>query len=151
MCICILAFTLSACNHNTVYDKYIDIDDYIWHTDSVLKFEFEITDTLPLYDIRLNIRHATIYPYCNLWLFMYTSAPNGNIAVDTLQCFLADNEGRPLGDGLGDIFDLETTWKHHVRFPYKGLYRIECEQAMRLERLPGIMSIGITVETVDNK
>lgn len=140
-----------ACDRKKVYEEYIEIDNYVWETDKTINFEFEITDTLSLYNIFLNIRHASVYPYNNLWLFITSSAPNGNIAKDTVEYILIDKNGRWLGDGLGDIWDLQKPWKQNVRFAHTGKYRVELEQAMRIPALPGIMDMGLRVEKIESR
>jgi gliding motility-associated lipoprotein GldH len=145
----IFTFIFSACNRNKVYEEYIKIDDYVWHNDKNIKFEFDIEDSLSLYNVYINVRHANFYPYNNLWLFVTSSAPNGAKSVDTIECVLAGNNGKWLGDGLGDIWDFQKPWKLNVRFGYKGKYRIEMEQAMRVDALTGVMDMGLKVEKVE--
>ena len=59
--------------------------------------------------------------------------------------------GKWLGDGLGDIWDIQCQFKA-IRFNKDGLYRFEIEQAMRygelakIDNLPGVMEIGLRIE-----
>jgi gliding motility-associated lipoprotein GldH len=138
-----------SCDRNRIYEEYVEIDDYIWSSSVPLRFEFEIEDPLPLHNIIINVRHATIYPYSNLWLFVTTIAPNGNIIKDTVECVLAAPNGRWKGSGLGDIWDYPEPWMQNIRFAMPGKHRIEIEHAMRDTLLPAIMDIGIRVEKVD--
>lgn len=147
----ILTSIFFSCDRNKVYEDYIEIDDYVWKNDNNIKFEFNIEDTIPLYNIYINVRHASLYQYSNLWLFVKSSAPNGARKIDTVECVLLNQEGKWIGDGLGDIWDLQRPWKLNVRFNHTGKYRIEYEQAMRVESLPGIMDMGLRVEKVDIK
>ena len=138
-----------SCDRNKVYEDYIKIDNYVWMNDNNVKFEFDVDDTVSLYNVYINVRHANVYPYSNLWLFITSSAPNGAKNKDTVECILAGNNGKWLGDGLGDIWDMQRPWKLNVRFGHKGKYRIEMEQAMRVDALPGIMDMGLRVEKVE--
>jgi len=142
---------LFSCDRNKVYEEYITIEDNMWKSDNIVKFEFEIEDTSSLHNVYINIRHASLYQFNNLWMFVTSSAPNGTKNIDTVECVLVDNENRWIGDGLGDIWDVQIPWKTNVRFNHQGIYRVQFEQAMRIEELPGIMDLGLRVEKASSK
>jgi gliding motility-associated lipoprotein GldH len=85
----------------------------------------------------------------NLYMFITTTAPSGHSIVDTVEVVLADDKGKWLGSGLGDIWDLQQPYKQNVRFAQRGSYSFEFEQAMRVERLPFILDVGLRVEKAD--
>ena len=111
----------------------------------------EITDTLSEMNIIVNIRHTAYYPFSNLWIFVNTNRPDGVQNIDTLECVLAAKDGRWLGSGLGDIWDIQIPLKTQV-FSSPGDYVFEIEQAMRygdkarIEQLPEIMNVGFRIE-----
>ena len=68
-----------------------------------------------------------------------------------MECLLADPTGRWYGKGTGFIFanravDAKVLYKTGNRFPAAGHYVIRLEQAMRTERLEGVMDVGVSVE-----
>lgn len=65
---------------------------------------------------------------------------------DTMECILADADGRWLGNGLGDIWDNKFLFKKNVKFQKPGTYEFVFNQAMRLDSLPMIMDAGISIE-----
>jgi gliding motility-associated lipoprotein GldH len=67
---------------------------------------------------------------------------------DTIEVILADNRGKWLGSGLGDIWDLQQIYKENIRFAQQGRYTFEYQQAMRTEKLPFILDVGLRVEKV---
>ena len=150
-CAVCAATVLVSCDSNRVYEEYTEIPDNTWNNKNKVKFEFEISDTTTLHNVYINVRHASHYQYNNLWIFVKSSAPNGKTDIDTVECLLADKTGKWIGDGLGDIWDLQIPWKMNVRFPVSGKYIVEYEQAMRVDDLPGIMDIGLRVEKADAK
>jgi gliding motility-associated lipoprotein GldH len=85
----------------------------------------------------------------NLYLFVTTTAPSGHSVRDTVEVILADEKGKWLGSGLGDIWDLQQLYKQNVRFAQRGKYRFEYEQAMRTEKLPFVLDVGLRVEKAD--
>ena len=141
----VVSFLLS-CSGNTIYEQHIDIPDGIWNYQNKLLFEPEIEDTINSYSINIHVRHTNLYPYSNLYLFVNTTAPTGASIRDTFECTLADEKGKWLGNGLGDIWDSEFVFKSPVRFPYAGTYQFEIEQAMRREKLPFIMDCGFSIK-----
>lgn len=145
--IAIIAVLLSAaCDQQRVYEKNTEIPEYIWDKDHVLKFSVDISDTISVHNIYINVRNASGYQFNNLFLFVTTRAPKGGVVKDTVELTLADDNGRWLGNGLGDIWDNQIPYKKNVRFPYKGVYIFELQQAMRVTRLPFIMDAGIRIE-----
>ena len=144
----IAAFTYS-CDRNKVYEDYIELDEIVWENSNKLGFKFEIDDTVSLHNVYINVRHASLYPYNNVWVFIKSSAPNGTVNIDTVECLLADADGRWIGEGMGDIWDVQIPWKQNVRFPHKGVYQVEFQQGMRVDKLPGIMGMGLRVEKAE--
>ena len=61
---------------------------------------------------------------------------------------LADERGKWLGSGLGDIYDYQFPVLQNIKFPKSGLYRFELEQNMRDDTLLHVKSVGVRVEEV---
>jgi gliding motility-associated lipoprotein GldH len=144
-----LAFVFSACDKSRIYEKNQRIPDASWNNNNKLRFETEITDPTLTYNFYLNIRNTTDYKYSNIYFFINTTFPSGEIAHDTLECFLADYKGKWLGKGFGKIKESHILFKNRFRFPQKGNYKFEVEQAMRVDTLKGITDVGIRIETAD--
>ncbi len=140
---------LSSCDPGRVYEKNIKIPDGIWHRDNIVRFELPIEDTIRSYNIYVNVRNTNLYPMSNLYLFITTTAPSGHSIRDTVELKLADEKGKWRGSGLGDIWDLQQPYKKNVRFAQRGVYSFEYEQAMRIEKLPFILDVGLRVETAE--
>jgi gliding motility-associated lipoprotein GldH len=137
---------LVACDTSRVYEENKNIPDHEWDQNEPLVFLAHVTDTFHLHNVYINVRNAGYYRFSNLFLFITTRLPQGQIQRDTLECVLASEDGRWLGDGLGDIWDNRILFKKNLRFPQPGEYRFELTQAMRVNPLPGIMDAGIRIE-----
>jgi gliding motility-associated lipoprotein GldH len=135
-----------SCDPDRVYEKNIRIPDGIWDRNNPVNFEVIVQDTITPYNLYINIRNTSLYPFSNLYLFITTTAPSGHSVKDTVEVILADEKGEWLGKGLGDIWDLQKIYKQNVRFAQKGMYLFEYEQAMRMEKLPFILDAGLRVE-----
>ena len=139
--------TLLSCDPARVYEKNIKIPDGIWEKENKVGFEVFIDDTVSAHNLYVNVRNTSLYPFSNLYLFIETTAPSGHTIRDTVEVFLADNRGKWLGSGLGDIWDLQQVYKQNVRFAQRGKYFFEYQQAMRMDRLPFILDTGLRIET----
>jgi gliding motility-associated lipoprotein GldH len=144
-------FVSTGCDRNRVFENNIDIPDYSWDVKNKLSFEVNIDDTVSLHNLYVNVRHASQYPYANLYVFITIKFPNGKLAKDTLECVFSDQNGKWKGEGMVDIWDNQILWKPNVKFPIKGKYTFEYEQAMRTEQVPFIMDVGLRVEKVKKK
>ena len=142
----ILAWFLHSCDPNRVYEENRVVDKGTWKSSERLFFEVTIPDTNQRYDVYLNIRNALEYPYSNLYLFLQTVFPDGSIARDTIECTLADLDGRWLGSGVGSVKFNRFLLQNSVSFRQKGIYRFELEQAMRVNELKGIRDVGLRIE-----
>ena len=146
-----LHFLIAGCDPSRVYEENKEIEKNEWDQNSPLVFQVPVTDTATSYNVYINVRNAGFYRFSNLYLFINTGFPGGQIQRDTLECILAAPDGRWLGEGLGDIWDNRILFKSDVRFPQQGEYRFELIQAMRINPLPGIMDAGIRIEKSGSK
>ncbi len=137
---------LSSCDKNRVFEENKEISNYVWDVKDVKTFDVLISDTVTPNNFYINVRQADSYAYSNLYLFIKTTFPNGKFSHDTLECILANVEGRWLGKGLGDIWDNQIPFKKAKKFPIKGKYSFQIEQGMRLSKLSQIMDVGIRIE-----
>ena len=137
---------LVSCGNDKLYDESVVIPDAKWDNKNIPYFDVTVDDTLNAYAFYLNIRHLEDYRYSNLYIFMHTEFPNGNVTHDTIECVLAMADGRWMGKGSGTLRSAEVLLNQSLVFPLRGEYHFEIEQAMREEELRGITDIGICFE-----
>lgn len=140
-----------SCSNESIYDKYAPIPGMKWNAKSPVVFNVEIEDTVSAHNVYINIRNSSKYENMNLFLFVHTTAPSGAELVDTFECTLADDRGKWLGRGWGDIYDTRFLYKKQVRFPVKGEYSFEITQAMRTEELLHISDVGLRIDKLEFK
>ncbi len=136
---------LSSCNSKSLYDHNEDVPQE-WSEFDSLHFNFNVSDTINPYNMYINVRNTTDYQYSNIYFFMQIHFPDGRMAIDTLEVFLADRKGNWLGKGFGKNKDIQVLFRKRGRFPMSGFYKIDLEQAMRAKQLSGIKSVGIRIE-----
>lgn len=140
--------SFASCDESRVFEENSDIENKIWIADSILNFDIDIQESKETYNLYINIRNSVSYPYENIYLTYYLKDTLGNQLESELVNFnLFDPKtGRPLGDGLGDIFDHQFLVLDNYKFQKPGRYVLQLQQYMRMDSLPEILSAGIRVD-----
>ncbi len=144
---------LSRCGDGKVYQEFTDFDQRYWLLNDTVKFEIDITDTLSRYNVFLNLRNSTHYPFSRLFVNYTLADTSGtNHHSGLLQDFLFDpKSGKPLGKtGLGDLYDHQLSILSNYQFKRSGPYTLRLQQFMRTDTLQGIISVGVAVERAKN-
>jgi len=141
-----LLLFLLACDSNKLFEKNTNIYNSLWSRLELISFEVPEKDTIKKYNLYLNIRNNTDYAFSNLYLFMNTIYPDKKVSRDTIECILADKNGKWYGKGWGKYRLLNLQLGKNIRFPQKGTYTFQLEQAMRKDTLENITDIGIRIE-----
>ena len=146
----VFSLLMMSCDKNRVFDQYVKIPDYTWSNKNIIHFDVNIADTVNAHNIYINVRNRSQYPYSNIFLFITTYAPNGEYARDTFEITLADNRGKWLGKGVGNVWSLQVPYLKNIKFPYRGIYIFDIEQAMWDNNLADITDVGLRVEKATN-
>src|ERR1051326_1495677 len=115
----------TSCDRNRVFEDNVNIPDYNWDVNNKISFDVNIPDTTSLYNLYVNVRNASHYPYANLYIFVNITFPNGKTRKDTVGVVLADANGQWKGEGAGDIWDYQQLWMPRIKFPVPGKYKFE--------------------------
>ena len=143
----VIPVVLLSCNSNRFFHETQRIPDATWNTENKITFNVSIPDTSKRFLMFIDIRNDVNYPFANIYLFLDTRFPDGKTARDTIECQLADYDGRWLGSGSGSIRYNHFQFHRGIRFTRKGNYAFTFEQAMRKSQLKGIRDIGLEIET----
>jgi gliding motility-associated lipoprotein GldH len=141
-----LCLFILSCDKNRIYDQNIKIPESIWDKENIVHCRVNISDTVSSHNIYINLRNGSKYSYSNIFLFISTHAPNGVSVRDTFEITLADNKGKWLGKGIGNVFSNQVLYLKNVRFPYRGIYIFDIEQAMWDPKLAHIIDVGLRIE-----
>lgn len=149
--ILLMTMMLMSCgDKNVIFDESVVIDNSSWNNQNLPYFDVNVEDTLSTYAFFFNIRHLENYRYSNFYMFLHTTFPNGNQTHDTIECILAYPDGRWIGKGTGSMRNNTILLNQNLRFPLKGEYHFEIEQAMREPTLEGITDVGVRFERINN-
>lgn len=139
---------LVSCNHTAIFEQYQNISQEAWDMQDSICFHVDMNDTTSRYNVLLHIRNTEQYPYQNLWLFTRSTAPDSTLAIDTLECFLADNSGKWINQSLLSTHEMPLLYMSNIRFPKIGTYTFDVVHGMRDSVLHGISQIGISIEPI---
>lgn len=143
--IIMVLFSLFSCENEIMVNQSHGIEDEIWLADDSLVFPFRVEDTLNAYDMSVQVRHTTDYPYRNLFLFVETHIPGRNATRDTIEFILAEPDGKWIGSGFGRLKYDDILVRRALVFPDTGDYRFVFWQAMREDSLKGVRDLGIKI------
>jgi len=141
-----IVLTFLSCNQTTVFEGYKSFKNQEWNTDSLVKFDYFINDTITKHKLILKIRHSVDYEFQNLFLFIYSGS-----SKDTVELLIADNKGKWLGKGIGDIREVEIVIENEKTYNKKENQTFTIEQATRyglnpkIKNLKYIDAVGVTV------
>lgn len=142
----VFLMVLSSCDPGRVYDENKPIADNQWYFKNSIPFDVQIADTNKLYNVYVNLRISADYKYSNIFMWLYTTNPEKKTDQRRIEIRLADDGGKWLGSGLGDIYDYQFPVLQKVKFPASGFYRFELEQNMRDDTLNYVKAVGVRVE-----
>ncbi len=143
---------LTACQNKTVLQQTKDINQNVWHRDSIVSTQFKPADTVQPYNLFFLIRNDNRYPYANIFLIAKITNDREEI-IDTLEYAMADEKGNWLGSGIWDLKESKLVYKKNFKFKDTLPVTISVSHAVRKpgqilgdEEVPGIKTVGIIIE-----
>ena len=139
-----LFFVFISCD-NIVYERHNSFVEKSWNSDSIINFNYNISDTLNPHEMSILVRHTVDYEYQNLFLFL-----SGDLN-DTIELELADKIGKWKGRGVSNIREFEYVFLKNKMYSKKGNHSINIEQAMRfgpkekIQNLKHVSDIGLII------
>jgi gliding motility-associated lipoprotein GldH len=135
-----------SCDKNRVYDHIVSLSSKGWTADKGVEFDMPVDDPRRAYDILLHLRNTGDYKYSNIWLFIETKSPGGNSLRDTFEIKLANESGRWIGKGIGNVYEVLVPYKQNILFPNRGIYQVTISQAMREQAIEHLLDVGLRLQ-----
>jgi len=143
-----LMLHVQSCDSEMVYDEYKSTENGMWSWRDAIEFRADISDTVSLHNIYVQVRHTVEYPMSNLYMFVHVKSPSGQHLKDTINMVLAAPDGKWTGKGNSNIRELMLLYRKHSVFRIPGTYVFTLEQAMREPELP-VTDLGVRIERVN--
>lgn len=144
---------LLSCDEKPFFTEFKELDT-TWKKTDTIRFDFEIKDSLSVYNLFVNTRVSNEYPFNNLFIITELVQPNNKVIVDTLEYEMTQPDGTLLGTGFSDIKESKLWLKENYKFEQNGKYTLSINHAVRqtgdvapVSELKGVNEIGLTIET----
>ena len=96
-----------------------------------------------------NVRITGDYEFSNLYVKLTIVAPDSGSSTEIINLKLAENSGKWLGSGIGDVITYQLPILNKKEFKQSGTYTVKIEQYMRLVNLPNVVSVGLKVQQLE--
>ena len=144
--IIITSAIFSSCKNIDLFEKNTNIPNLHWKNDFAAKGQFDIKDTLALYNVFIVLRHTDAYKYNNIWLNIGLQAAGDTMVTQKINLALGSDAQGWKGAGMTDIWEVR---EFITRIPLKSsTYNFSISQIMRDNPLQNIISAGLRIEKV---
>ncbi|MBR1414295.1 MAG: gliding motility lipoprotein GldH [Prevotella sp.] len=142
------ALALAGCSRLPLYSHFEAVADTGWSRTDTLRFTIP-TNQAGTYNLRLDLRASSLYPYTQLTLFACRQTSHAPAAAirDTLVFDITDNDGNIQGSGTS-VYQYSTRLSS-VHLGKRDTLTITLFHAMARDVLPGIVDLGITMQESD--
>ncbi|MBK7230739.1 MAG: gliding motility lipoprotein GldH [Saprospiraceae bacterium] len=144
LCFLFLLLSLNACQQ-PFYSKEYKIENSIWTYQQVVPFQWTVTDTTEVYDVRLLIKHLPDLKFQNIYVKAMTEFPDKPISEQLLSLELLNPSGIPNGDCSGNQCESTIVLNEKIQFSALGNFGLKIQQHSRQDSLPGILSLELEI------
>jgi gliding motility-associated lipoprotein GldH len=137
---------LSSCDSRRIlYQERLSFgEEMVWKKSDTKTFTIEVKENKHPFELVLELRYITAYPYDKLLLHIFETDPSGKKIRKDVDVQIRESNGEFIGDKGLDIIDLEFILDGNKAYPSFGTYTYEISQVMpEVETLPGVMEIGL--------
>lgn len=140
--------TCISCSHTHDYSGYLPVNPEGWAYGDRLDFKVATaynSDSVVRGNIYVSLTHDNNYEYNGLWLEVrYTPTGSNTQLVDTVHVEMCDDLGRWYGTGMPGYYQLiDTVTAVPVSIDTASV--ISVRHIMRVDTLPGISQVGISI------
>ena len=140
----LLAIIVS-CTPGKIYEKHVKMKNLAWNRFDTVYFDVPIKDIGTDYDMYLAIRHITDIPYNKLEVYFDFTTPGGETRIRKTKIPIKDDKGKNLGDGMGELWDVQVPVWQGFRFTTPGTCKFRVSSAMSHLNIIGIIEVGLVI------
>lgn len=145
--ILLATISLTACKNNVLYKEYSTTENLEWNKSDVKTFTYNNTDDSSKVDVYFGVRYAQGFQFNALFVNLIEKTPVGNFNYP-LSIQIRDEKGANIGDGSGDIWDIEIPVKQNVTLA-KGTYTFVATHNMPVNKVHMVMEVGCIIKKTD--
>ncbi len=141
-----VALVLAACQSNTLYHSYQPVPSEGWAKSDTLLYTLPDSIAAGLYALEIGIRYGAAYPYRDLWLTIAHNLQDSlTYTTDTLQVFLADEQGKRVENSPGGLFQFTFPYPKPLSISEKSGRTFYIQHFMKDSLLVGVNDVGILI------
>jgi gliding motility-associated lipoprotein GldH len=140
----VLFFLLPSCGPKIIHEEKISFTAF-WTYDDKKSFSFEIKDTLPAYDLMLNVTHDKDFAFQNLYTKVTTTFPDDKKVDHVISFNLTNERNQWVGDCGNKTCTASLVLSENIYFNLTGKYEISIESYGRKDSIQGIRSFEFVV------
>jgi gliding motility-associated lipoprotein GldH len=146
----IISFLLASCGNKVVFRQYNKMENVSWNRFDIQHFDVPVEkdDVLDFY---LAIRHHTDFPFDKIWVNVTFYMPDGATRSRDYDFDLKDENGNWLGEGMGELWDIEFPLHKEMAFNKPGICKVRVENKNSKYETPGIVEVGLVVKKSENR
>jgi len=142
----VLTLCIGSCKSDALYEKYVNIPNYIWNADHKIQFQAKLAEKVTDANVELTIRYDHLCPHSVLDLSIVQTSPAGISKTIPLQVRLKDKADKNIGEPFANLWDLVVPLTTNVTLDAgKHAYVIEQKSA---EQVIAVVDVGLRI--VDN-
>ena len=147
----VLILFLASCGPSYLFEEEKTIVNGQWAYRETLDFKFSVADTTALYNLYVNFAYADSFPNQNVYVKFHTRFPDGKRLSKPLSFDFFDPMGNASGKCSGGDCSTQIAIQQNAFFQKAGDYIITLEQFGRVDPLPGMKTVGLSVEKAGKK
>lgn len=141
----LLLFVTISCSENYTHKEISrDFPQNRWQKNSIKKFDFFISDTIPSYDFEVLLTHIENSPYDLVPVQIDVIDPQQLVTSEQVLLRIKDSTGNDLGDCVGDYCDVEVKALTKQRLK-KGKYSVSVQSKFPGSYLPNVIAVGVLI------
>lgn len=134
-----------SCGPTVVYEDIKKISADGWTFGEQVCFPFEVTDTVPLYELALQVTTTEDYKYQNIYVRVHTAFPHQPPSQQVLSLELRDDTGLAKGQCSGERCVTRIPLQETTYFSAPGAYSLCFEPYMRDTVVAGVESLKLSL------
>ncbi|MFH1295931.1 MAG: hypothetical protein ABIJ04_01490 [Bacteroidota bacterium] len=143
----IILFMWTGCQPDQPNEVYYPFPNQVWQRFNILSFEIPVEQAETPYKIVFFARHNHDFPYKSLDFNMIMNTPSGEERIREFQMKIMDAEGKFLGSCDEGFCDVTIVLKNELYINKTGVLLIELENLIPRIETPGLLGVGIRVES----
>lgn len=141
----LILFTIFSCSDKNNFKQFDELpESHQWENNATKTFEFGIDDDTKTYSISFLFSHIYGFQFNTIPVNFILENPDGTTETISKDIVIKENNGKDIGDCVGDVCDLEAIIKKNAKLK-KGKFKITISNQFNGPYLPNVIGIGIKV------